>query len=180
MNTCPACGEEIIAGAETCENCGYDLGHLGRPHARTKLDKSLHKIPVSQLRRHDAVVVPLERKVQDVLASLVLHRDGCAVVVNEEGKIAGVFTERDLLMRIAGLKEDWADRPVREFMTPDPITIEADAPIAYALHQMDLGGYRHLPLVREGKPVGMISVRDIITFLGENVLEPASDEGKGH
>lgn len=176
MNTCPACGEEIIEGAETCDNCGCDLAHLGRPRARTSIDKSFHKKPVSVLRRHEAVVVPLDRKVQDVLASLVMHRDGCAVVVDPEGKVAGVFSERDLLMKIAGIDHSKMDRPVSEVMTPDPITIEADAPIAYALHQMDLGGYRHIPLVEQGKPVGMISIRDIVTYIGNNFLNAADEE----
>jgi CBS domain-containing protein len=175
MNTCPACGDEIIAGAESCDNCGCDLGHLSRPRARTKLDKSFHKQPVSVLRPHDAVVVPLDRKVQDVLASMVLHRDGCAVVVDQEGKVAGVFSERDLLLRIAGIDHSKLEGPVSDVMTPDPMTIESDAPIAYALHAMDLGGYRHLPLVEDGKPVGMISIRDIVTYIGDRFTASADE-----
>lgn len=170
MCKCPACQTENLAGAETCENCGYDLTVLTRPRARTVVEKSLHKEPIRSLRKRQAIVVPADRKVIDVVASLVAHREGCAVVVDEIGAVVGVFSERDLIRRVAGGPPDLLERPVSEFMTPDPVTIEADAPIVYAIHQMDLGGYRHLPLVEEGKPIGMVSVRDIVTFLDERFL----------
>ena len=51
-------------------------------------------------------------------------------------------------------------------MTSAPVTVSQDDSIAYALHAMDLGGYRHLPVVDEdGRPTGIISVRDILRFL---------------
>lgn len=164
---CSACKFDNIEGAEICENCGGDLTYLSRPKATNPVEKFLHKQPVRALREHPAVTVPPTRKIRDVIASLVLRHDGCAVVVDDMGYVIGVFSERDLLFRIAGRGDDLLDRPVSEFMTPDPVTIGADAPIAYALHQMDLGGYRHLPLVENGKPVGMVSIRDIVTFFGE-------------
>lgn len=163
---CPACGFENIEGSESCDNCDVALTDLSRPKAQNPVEKLLHKRPVRDLRPHKAVVVPPTRKVRDVIASMVLHQDGCAVVVDDEGKIVGVFSERDLLMKVAGRGDPPLDAPVAEFMTPDPVVIRGDAPIVYALHQMDLGGYRHLPLVEAGKPIGMVSIRDIMTFLG--------------
>lgn len=171
MITCPACSEENIDGAETCEHCGDDLTHLSRPRAKSRVERSLQKEPVSFLRPHPAVVVRTDRKVREVIASLILHNDGCAVVIDHAGKTVGVFSERDLLFRLALEDDAQLDRPVSEFMTPDPVTIAADAPIIFALHQMDLGGYRHLPLLDKGKPVGMVSVRDIITYVGDRFLD---------
>ena len=59
------------------------------------------------------------------------------------------------------------DRPVADFMTPSPETITKQDSIAYALHAMDLGGYRHIPVVAEDSklPIGIISIRDILRFL---------------
>ena len=58
------------------------------------------------------------------------------------------------------------DVPIAEIMTPSPVTLDARDSIAYALHAMDLGGYRHMPIVdEEGRPIGIISVRDILGFL---------------
>ena len=50
-------------------------------------------------------------------------------------------------------------------MTPDPETASESDPLAFALHKMDGGGYRHLPVLRDGKPVGMISVRDLLKHI---------------
>jgi CBS domain-containing protein len=163
---CPACKHENIEGAELCEHCGVDLTHLSRPKASSPAEKLLHKRPISDLRPHAPVVVPSSRKVRDVIASMVIRHDGCAVVVNEAGEVIGIFTERDLLMKLAGKPDELLDSPVGEFMTPDPVTTTADVPIAYVLHQMDIGGYRHIPIVDGKKPVGMVSIRDIITFFG--------------
>lgn len=167
---CPACGFDNIAGDETCEKCGQDLTELTRPKAKSYVDKGLHKEPARSIQVRNPVVVTPERKVVDVIASLVAHNQGCALVVDAERKVVGVFSERDLLMKVAGGPPEMLNSPVREFMTPNPVTIAADAPIAYALHQMDIGGYRHVPLVEDGKAAGMISVRDIVTYIGNRVL----------
>lgn len=170
MTICPACGEENIDGAEACEHCGQDLTYLSRPRAHSLVEKALHKEMIRSLRPHPPVIVPETRKVKDVLVSLVLHKDGCAVVVNADGAPVGIFSERDLILKVAGKGDDLLDHPVSEFMTPDPVTIDAEVPIAYALHQMDLKGYRHLPVVKDGKPVSMVSVRDIVTLIGSRFL----------
>ena len=94
---------------------------------------------------------------------MVQHGIGC-LIVEQQGTLAGIFTERDVLNKIS--EELPLDRPVSEFMTVSPTAIEPDDSIAYALHTMDLGGYRHLPIVDGGgKPIGIISVRDILRFL---------------
>lgn len=174
MVRCPSCRSLNLEGAETCEECGADLTELSRPRARSPVEKSLHKGRVGDLRDHPPVVVPPERKIRDVIASLVHRRDGCAVVADASGKVVGVFSERDLLTRVAGRGEELLDRPVAEFMTKDPVTIGADAPLAYALHQMDLGGYRHLPVIDvRNRPVAMVSIKDILAYLEDEFLGPS-------
>jgi len=60
---------------------------------------------------------------------------GCALVV-EEGRLVGILTERDLLMRLAGRPIDLARTPVGEYMTHDPVTLPADSSVAFALNRM--------------------------------------------
>jgi CBS domain-containing protein len=79
--------------------------------------------------------------------------------------LLGILSERDLLTRVAGLVENYAERTVAEFMTPEPESVQIQDRLAFALHKMDTGGYRHLPVLREGKPVGMISVRDVMRHI---------------
>ena len=77
----------------------------------------------------------------------------------------GIFSERDLLKKIAGQKTDYVNLPITQFMTPRPDTVTANDTLAFALHKMDVGGYRHLPVVDAGKPVGVISVRDLMRHI---------------
>ena len=65
--------------------------------------------------------------------------------------MVGIFSERDALMRLNVDAAQLAGRPMREFMTASPDTLETDAPIAFALHKMDVGGYRHMPIMTDGK-----------------------------
>jgi CBS domain-containing protein len=86
----------------------------------------------------------------------------CSWSTNE---LVGVFTERDVLNKVT-VDLTNLDRPVSDFMTTSPETITQRDSIAYAMHAMDIGGYRHMPVVDDhAKPVGVISVRDILRFL---------------
>ena len=93
---------------------------------------------------------------------------GCVLVV-DEGQLIGIFTERDAVTRIGVNAEKFAERPIFEFMTPTPESIEADAQIAFALQKMDVGGYRHLPVMSAGRIVGVISIRDILQYLARHL-----------
>jgi CBS domain-containing protein len=62
------------------------------------------------------------------------------------------------------------NQPVRDYMTRKPVTLEGRDKIAYALHKMDLGGYRHIPITDDGKLTGMISVRLILRYITEKLL----------
>ena len=76
----------------------------------------------------------------------------------------------DALRKINTQARDLAARPVREFMTPNPQTLVADAKIAFAVQRMDLGGFRHLPIVdQRGDLIGVISARDILRYLTERI-----------
>ena len=86
---------------------------------------------------------------------------GAILVVTGE-KLVGIFTERDALKRVlaAGTQPD--NVRLDEVMTPDPMTITPDRPLGHALHMMFEGGYRHVPVVEAGRPVGMVSARDAL------------------
>jgi CBS domain-containing protein len=104
---------------------------------------------------------------------MVRHGIGC-LVVERDGELVGIVTERDVLNKIS--EKLPLDQPVAEFMTVAPTTIESTESIAYALNTMDLGGYRHLPIIDDdGKAVGIISVRDILRFLCIRFAESPSD-----
>jgi CBS domain-containing protein len=85
-----------------------------------------------------------------------------AVMVVEDGRLAGVFTERDALFRVIAEGRDVQTAQLTDVMTRNPQTIHPDKPFPDALHVMYEGGFRHVPVVEDGRPVGMISARDAL------------------
>lgn len=95
-------------------------------------------------------------------ARLMREKRAGAVAVVEEGKLIGIFTERDALFRIVAEGRDPQTVRLAEVMTRDPQTIHPDKPFADALHIMYEGGFRHVPVVEDGRPIGIISARDAL------------------
>ncbi len=101
----------------------------------------------------------------DVLNLMREHRRG-VVLIQLEGRLRGIFTERDVLLKIAGAKIDLARAPVSEYMTADPDALPEDASVGFALNKMVVEGYRHIPLVDDGgHPTGVVSMRDLMEFI---------------
>jgi CBS domain-containing protein len=100
-------------------------------------------------------------------------RAGACLVETEDGRLAGIVTERDLLVRVPldGVTLDTTR--VEEFMHANPETLTPDHPIVYALNRMAGGGYRNVPLVDgAGRPVGLVTLRDIV----EEIIEHFGEE----
>ncbi|MBX7138098.1 MAG: CBS domain-containing protein [Oligoflexia bacterium] len=93
-------------------------------------------------------------------------RMGCLLVTNAAGKLVGIFSERDLLLKVNLRDPKSFDRPVSDFMTKDPVTAAMDMTLAFALNMMSEGGFRHLPIVDQDlMPVGIVSVKDVVDYL---------------
>jgi len=89
------------------------------------------------------------------------HHVGALMVV-EEGHLAGIFTERDALFRVLAESRNPKTTHVSDVMTESPKTIGPDKAVGHALLMMYDGGFRHVPVVEHGKPLGMISARDAL------------------
>jgi len=120
---------------------------------------------LSELSLRPPVMVTPETTVVEAVNAMNDHRMGC-VLVQQGGKLVGIFTERDVLTRVIFRNNNTA-MTVGSVMTKDPETLEPTQTIACALNKMSVGGYRHIPIVERGKPVGFVSVRDLIDFLVE-------------
>lgn len=167
MILCPYCSSDNIEGTDDCAQCGQPLdeSHLTPP--KSAVERSLLRDRISVLVPKSPITVSPATPVGDVLRLMVQRRIGCVVVADGDRPL-GIFSERDALQKINTDAPNLAARPVCEFMTPNPQTLVADAKIAFAVHRMDLGGYRHLPIVGErGELVGIISARDILRHLTE-------------
>ena len=95
-------------------------------------------------------------------ARLMEERRVGAIMVVEDEQLVGMFTERDALFRVVAKERDGQTTPLAEVMTRNPRTIHPDKPFAHALEMMHEGGFRHVPVVENGRPVGIVSVRDAL------------------
>ncbi len=172
MITCPFCGSENLEGADICDDCQHSLTDLSFPVPSTAVERGLLKDTIDSLSPKVPSTVSPEALVGDVLKKMVDESIGCVVVVDGP-EVRGIFTERDALMRLGADVASYVDRPIESVMTPDPAMLNADGTIAFALHKMHVGGYRHVPLLRDGKLVGVISVRDILNYLTQRITAPA-------
>ncbi|HEY6952213.1 MAG TPA: CBS domain-containing protein [Bacteroidota bacterium] len=149
-----------------------ELSQMYEEEARSRkiLDSTtLHK-PIKYLR----VRKPFTMNPADTVAAAVdlmrKKKIGCILVLEKE-KLSGIFTERDVLMKAAGNK-NYDTLRLSEVMTKNVDAFQADDSIAFVLNAMHVGGYRHVPVVDEhGKPVAVISVKDIIAFILEHFAE---------
>jgi CBS domain-containing protein len=152
----------------------------GDDQAPRVLDQRMIREPIRVLEPRAPLALPPTASVRDAVRMMREHRIGCLLVV-EGDRLAGIITERDLLLK---LEPGDGGRTVRELMTPDPEVLTLDDPIVYALNKMSVGGFRHVPLVdATRRPVGIVSVKDIIDyivdFFAKDVLTVPPDLARG-
>ena len=95
-----------------------------------------------------------------------------AILVVEGARLAGIFTERDALFRVIAEGRNPEKTKLGDVMTRNPRTIAPDRPFGHALHLMHEGEFRHVPVVENGRPVGIVSARDA---LGPDLQQFISD-----
>lgn len=160
---CPSCGTANLPGMETCARCQLSMTAFDGPAATDPIEVSLMADPVSLLSPKPAVTVGSDATLQQAVEAMMSHGVGSLLVINADGALVGVLTERDFLTKYAA--DESPDRLVREFMTPNPVTVSSTDPLAFVIRKMDVGGYRHLPVVTDGHLTGVVSVRDVLRHL---------------
>ncbi len=114
-----------------------------------------------------AISVTPKTSVADAIHAMIVRRIGC-VLVCEDDQLVGIFTERDVLLRVVESGTNPRITPVSEFMTKNPETLRVTDEVAYALNKMSVGGFRHIPILDpEGRPRFVLSVKDIVNYIVE-------------
>lgn len=161
---CPVCETVNPPGADACAKCQTSLTALDAPAAQGPLETNLLTNPVSVLEPRPPVTVSVSSNLGDAIKQMIDLRVGAVLVTGPEGELVGILTERNFLTKVAGVAGS-EQLPVTQFMTRSPETVKPTDVLAAALSKMDAGGYRHLPVVDAGKPVGVVSVRDVLRYL---------------
>ncbi len=129
-------------------------------------DSSLKK-SIESLHLKKAVCIDSGTSMQQCVETMAARQFGCLLVV-DNGKLSGIFTERDVLMKIAGSDLNLNDVVIDDFMSKDPAHLTGSDTIESALRMMGKGGYRHIAVVDEaGAPLAVLSIRDIVSYIVE-------------
>jgi len=123
---------------------------------------------IRQLELPRYLAVDAGNSLQETLQAMQGSGSG-SVLVTENGRLAGIFTERDLISKVGVATVD-STQPIREFMTPNPTVLSPEDSVFDAIYLMDERGYRNIPLVEaDGRLVGSLPVSKVVEFLAESL-----------
>lgn len=115
------------------------------------------------IRNQDCVTVSADTKVRRVAELMKSHHTSAVLVAHTRTKtFAGICTERDIVFGVVAAARDPEAVTVKEIMTAEPQTVSPDSPFGHALHLMYEGGYHHIPVVDDNRPVGILSAKDAL------------------
>jgi CBS domain-containing protein len=120
-----------------------------------------HRLVRSVVAKQKPFSAPGKTTVAEAARMMKKHNVG-AVMVVDGGRLTGIFTERDALFRVLAESRNPATTRLADVMTAKPQTIDPNKVVGHALLLMYEGGFRHVPVVDRGKPIGMISARDAL------------------
>jgi CBS domain-containing protein len=169
---CPSCVHENIDGNDRCENCLASFRQLDIPSADAAegLARSVMADNLNQLGREDPICVAPETAVLEVTRRMRDSNSGCALVV-EGGKLVGIFTEHDVLLRMTNPPNldasNAADIAVKELMSPNPEALDETNSVAEALNKMSLGRYRHLPFKKADGSYAVASIQSVLKYIAQ-------------
>ncbi len=153
---------------EECERADAEYFDVRKTQSRI-FDESLLQEPLVAMRTSPPILCAPDATVTEAMRAMQGLRRGCVLITEDgtaESRLVGIFSERDVLLRIVDRGRNPATLPLREVMTTEIECLPAEASIAWVLNKMALGGFRHVPVIdAESRPVTIVSVRDVVQFL---------------
>lgn len=160
---CPVCHWENFAGEDVCDHCGADLANADIPQAAIDYQDRILGEHLDHLGITAPVLVDPNLPVADAISQMHTSGDDCLLVM-EDGRLIGVFTDRDAVVKAADKRLGMYK--VRDFMTKDPVVLRHDETLAVAIHKMAVGEFRHIPILDDNKqPMGVVAAADIFRHL---------------
>ncbi len=165
---CPACGHQNLEGADHCDECMSPLAHDDIPQPTQGLQAQIMAKTIRDLNPLSPIMISEDTSIRAAVGKMLSRNVGCILVVKEK-KLLGIVTDRDILLRVADKDIDPEKTPVSAIMVRNPLALNEDDSIAYALNKMSVGRYRNIPFLKNGAPSGFISIKTILRFLCRNL-----------
>jgi predicted transcriptional regulator len=162
---CPSCGYDNIEGADRCEDCLTPLYNRDVPRAdgAEGLARSVMEDDLRELDQ-EFLGVTSNTPALDVIDQMRRARVGCALVI-DDGKLLGIFTERDVLNKLTGKSAVNGATAVKDLMSPNPETLRETDSVATALNKMSLGRYRHIPVIKADGSYSVTSIKHVLRYI---------------
>jgi len=163
---CPSCSHDNVSGTDRCEECLTPLFDLDTPRAdREGLSRSVMEDDLRQLEQEFLGVSP-DASATEVIEKMKESRVGCALVL-DDGKLIGIFTERDLLNKLTGKKATSPTTAIRELMSANPETLQETDSVATAVNKMSMGRYRHIPVRKADGTYSVTSIKHVLKYIAK-------------
>ena len=167
---CPSCRAENIEGADACTNCGQALYGLDLPGAsQGSQAPEFIEQPLAALPKRAAPTVGLSDPVALAVRHMQSQETGCVLVMDGD-RLAGIITGWDILHKVAGQTDDLNAVTCGQIMSADPTCLHDEDSIALALNAMASGHSRHVPVLRDDRPTGVIDVIDVFRHLSPHLV----------
>ena len=127
----------------------------------------------------DVLTIGPDAAVKDAAIVLRDNHIGAVIVVDGDGRLAGILSERDIVVSLPRCGAGLGDVPVSEVMTADVITCNLSVTVQQVLDVMVAHGFRHLPVVEDGTLRGVISLRDVVGNFFGAIPEAVASSGSG-
>jgi signal-transduction protein with cAMP-binding, CBS, and nucleotidyltransferase domain len=159
---CPTCRYDNFEGEDNCAHCGADLSLSDTPQALADYHDTILGDHLDALGIGSPTIV--EPTMAVAAAIQLMHETGTdCLLVCEEGRLVGIFTDRDAAVK--AVDKRLGLYRVRDFMTPDPVVLRREDTLAVAIHKMAVGEFRHIPIVDDGRPIGVVSAPDVFRHI---------------
>lgn len=166
---CPSCGHDNLEGMDRCENCMKSLRDLDVPRAEATagLVRSVMEDNLSHLEQMETLTVRPDESALEVARRMKDAQTGCALVLDEQGKLAGIFTEHDVLRKLMGAGDGAQDVPVSQLMSRNPESLRESDSVAAALNKMAMRRYRHVPITRNDGSYSVVSIKSVLKYIAQ-------------
>ncbi len=163
---CPVCRFDNFEGEDTCTNCGADLSASDIPQPLADYHDTILGEHLFALGVGEPIIVAPAMPVSEAIRTMHAAGVDCLLVCDED-RLVGIFTDRDAVVKAAGKKLDAFD--VRDFMTPDPVVLRSEDTLAIAIHKMAVGGFRHIPIMDGDRPLGVVAAADVFRHIAASL-----------
>ena len=116
-----------------------------------------------------------KQTLREVCETLAAHKIGAVVLIDADGRIGGILSERDIVRALAGDGASALDRPAEAFMSAKVVTCSDTETTDQVLGRMTAGRFRHMPVVRDGRLIGLVSIGDVVARRIELAEREAAD-----